>query len=255
MNGIVTIARSAPIATPRRVTFRPDELAGVFDQVFRRRIVDGLFLTTGMFGGGANTQNRLLDTAEILRTRLGYQGYLHLKIMPGAERGQVLRAMQLADRVSINLEAPNPTRLAKLAPHKGFIEELLEPLRWIEAFRREQPSHLAWRGRWPSSTTQFVVGATDETDIEILQTTAWVVETANVSRSYYMAFSPVQGTPLESRPAEDPRRQQRLYQAFFLLRDYGFDLEDLSFLPDGRLPLERDPKQAYAQQALRESTD
>ena len=234
----------------RRVTFRPEELARVFDGVYRRGIVDGLFLTTGMFGGGANTQNRLLDTAEILRSRMGYRGYLHLKIMPGAERGQVDRAMELADRVSVNLEAPNPERLAALAPHKGFDEELLAPLRWIDQIRRERPPQQGWRGRWPSSTTQFVVGAAPETDVELLQTTAWLLRNLHVTRSYFMAFDPVPGTPLENRPAEDPVREHRLYQAFFLLRDYGFDLEDLSFQPDGRLPLERDPKQAYAQAAL-----
>jgi predicted DNA-binding helix-hairpin-helix protein len=234
----------------RRVTFRPEELARVFDGVYRRGIVDGLFLTTGMFGGGANTQNRLLDTAEILRSRMGYRGYLHLKIMPGAERGQVDRAMELADRVSVNLEAPNPERLAALAPHKGFDEELLAPLRWIDQIRRERPPQQGWRGRWPSSTTQFVVGAAPETDVELLQTTAWLLRNLQVTRSYFMAFDPVPGTPLENRPAEDPVREHRLYQAFFLLRDYGFDLEDLSFQPDGRLPLERDPKQAYAQAAL-----
>ncbi len=234
----------------RRVTFRPEELARVFDTVYRRGIVDGLFLTTGMFGGGANTQNRLLDTAEILRKRLGYQGYLHLKIMPGAERGQVQRAMELADRVSVNLEAPNPERLAALAPHKGFTEELLAPLRWIEQLRRDQPPQHGWRGRWPSSTTQFVVGATTESDVELLQTTAWLLRNLRVTRSYFMAFNPVPGTPLESRAAEDPLREQRLYQAFFLLRDYGFDLEELAFREGGRLPLARDPKQAYAQVSL-----
>ncbi len=234
----------------RRVTFRPEELAGAFDQIYRRGLVDGLFLTTGMFGGGANTQNRLLDTAEALRTRMGYRGYLHLKVMPGAERGQVERAMQLADRVSVNLEAPNPERLAALAPHKGFTDELLAPLRWIDEIRRDQPAQQGWRGRWPSSTTQFVVGAAKESDVELLQTTAWLLRQLRVTRSYFMAFDPVPGTPFESHPAEDPLREHRLYQAFFLLRDYGFDLEELSFQVDGRLPLERDPKLAYAQTAL-----
>jgi predicted DNA-binding helix-hairpin-helix protein len=71
---------------------------------------------------------------------MGYRGYMHLKIMPGAERGQVERAMQLADRVSINLEAPNTERLARLAPHKIFLEELLQPLKWVEEIRRAQPA-------------------------------------------------------------------------------------------------------------------
>jgi predicted DNA-binding helix-hairpin-helix protein len=233
-----------------RVTFRPDEFARTFDAVHRAGAADGLFLSTGVVAGGANTQNRLLDTAEILRTRLGYRGYLHLKIMPGAEWGQVFRAMQLADRVSINLEAPGPARLLRLAPHKRFTEELLAPLRWAETIRRDHPAHLGWRGRWPSSTTQFVVGAAGEADVEILTTVGRLNRTTGLARAYFEAFHPVAGTPLENLRAEDPLRQHRLYQASFLLRDYGFDVEELPFGADGRLPLDTDPKDAFARNAF-----
>ena len=112
----------------------------------------------------------MLDVAEILRTKFGYRGYLHLKIMPGAERGQVMRAMQLTDRISVNLEAPNPERLSCLAPSKRFSDELLQPLGWIEEIRNNRPDQRGWGGRWPSSTTQFVVGAAGESDLEILST-------------------------------------------------------------------------------------
>ena len=98
-------------------------------------MVGGLLLSSGVAGGGVQTQDRLIATAEILRGKYQYRGYMHLKIMPGAEKEQVFRVMQLADRVSINLEAPNTERLAKLAPHKVFIEELLQPLKWVEEFR------------------------------------------------------------------------------------------------------------------------
>jgi len=234
----------------RRITFKPDELADTFHTVCRIGKVDGLFLSAGICAGGANTQNNLIDTAEILRHRLGYRGYLHLKIMPGAERGQVLRAMQLANRVSINLEAPNPQRLAFLAPTKQFIDELLQPLRWIEEIRHNIPSNQGWNNRWPSSTTQFVVGAAGESDLEILSAVTRLTKTVKLARSYFEAFTPVQGTPLENYPAEDPLRQHRLYQASFLLRDYGFDLEDLPFTEIGRLPMNQDPKSVYAQATL-----
>lgn len=137
----------------RRTTFLPEELAHTFYQIYRGGAVGGLFLSTGIIQGGSTTQQRLLETAEILRSQLGYEGYLHLKIMPGAEAGQVLQAMRWADRVSVNLEAPTPARLQALAPSKSFSRELLEPLVWIQKFRRELPSHLNWRGRWPSTTT------------------------------------------------------------------------------------------------------
>jgi predicted DNA-binding helix-hairpin-helix protein len=99
----------------------------------------------------------LIDTAEILRSKWHFQGYIHLKIMPGAEYTQVERAMQLADRVSINLEAPTTARLLMLAPRKQFVEELLQPLKWINQIRQTQPPYKGWDKHWPSSVTQFVL--------------------------------------------------------------------------------------------------
>ncbi len=234
----------------RRLSFQPDELATIFMKVYQAGKVDGLFLSAGLSGGGANTENMLLDTAQILRHKLDYRGYLHLKIMPGAEYGQIKHAMFLANRVSINLEAPNANRLRQLAPHKHFSQELLQPLRWITAIRNNYSSHRAWNGRWPSSTTQFVVGAAGESDLEILETSAHLFSELGLSRIYYMAFNPIAGTPFENLPAENPLRQHRLYQAGFLLRDYGFDLEELPFTAGGHLPRDCDPKLAYAKARL-----
>jgi predicted DNA-binding helix-hairpin-helix protein len=230
----------------RRSTFKPDEMARSFVELQRAGRVQGLFLSTGIFAGGANTQNKLLDTAEILRHRLGYRGYLHLKIMPGVERGQVEKAMRLADRVSINLEAPTAERLSRLAPGKDFAAELLEPLRWMEAIRQGERG----RGRWASSATQFVVGAAGESDVELLATTSQLYRQAGLTRAFFSAFDPLPDTPLENLPAESPRRENRLYQASYLIRDYGFEMEELPFGTDGRLPLDRDPKRAYAEQHL-----
>ena len=234
----------------RRITFTPEDLANTFFQLHQVGGVEGLFLSAGVLRGGANMQNRLLDAAEILRHKLGYEGYLHLKIMPGAERGQVLRAMQLTDRVSVNLEAPNQTRLSQLAPMKCFSTELLSPLRWIEEIRRSEPRQRSWQGRWPSSSTQFVVGAAGETDLEIMSTVTHITQSLSLSRAYFEAFEPVPGTPMENHPAENPLRQHRLYQASFLIRDYDFDLEDLPFEQDGRLPLNKDPKLVSAEHSL-----
>lgn len=230
----------------QRATFAPDELARLFMRMHQGGMVEGIFLSSGMAGGGPNTEDRLLGTAEILRKRYGFRGYLHLKIMPGAERDQVKTAMKLADRVSVNLEAPNTKRLSSVAPHKTFNVELLQRLRWIEEIRRENP------GRWPSSTTQFVVGAGDERDVELLTTTEFLFREAGLARTYFMAFSPVEGTPLEDRPPAPPEREHRLYQASFLLRDYGFGAEELPFDPNGNLPLQVDPKLAWARRSLRE---
>jgi predicted DNA-binding helix-hairpin-helix protein len=236
----------------RRATFRPQEFAELFMKLHQAHAAEGIFLSSGIAAGGANTQNKILDTAEILRNRLGYRGYMHLKIMPGAEKGQVERLMQLADRVSINLEAPNTERLSRLAPGKTFIEELFQPLRWVEEIRRTQPAYKGWNGRWPSTVTQFVAGGSDESDLELLTTTDWLMKNVRLRRAYFSAFHPIADTPMENKAAVDPLREHRLYQASFLLRDYGFELEEMPFTTDGNLPLPTDPKLAWAEQNLRE---
>jgi predicted DNA-binding helix-hairpin-helix protein len=234
----------------RRTTLSPDEMAQAFMAMNRAGSVEGLFLSSGIAGGGVRTQDRIIATAEILRTKYAFKGYLHLKIMPGSEYAQVERTMQLANRVSVNLEAPNTARLVKLAPHKVFMEELLTPLKWIDAIRRTQPPVHTWNGRWPSTTTQFVVGAAGESDLELMTTTAALNQQVHLARAYFSGFNPIEGTPLENLDPVNPWREHRLYQASFLLRDYGFDLEELPFAGDGNLPLGTDPKLAWARDNL-----
>src|SRR5574340_307239 len=234
----------------RRGTLKPDEMAKVFHGLYSGGIAEGMFLSSGMIGGGVRTQDKIIDTAEILRMKQGYKGYLHLKIMPGAEKDQVLRMMQLADRISVNLEAPNVSRLQKLAPLKIFLDELLQPLRWAEEIRKSINPLSAHRLRWPSLATQFVVGGVGESDIELLQTTQYLHTKLNLSRVYFSLFKPVIDTPFENLPPENPQRQVRLYQAAFLLRDYGYSMEDLYYTEKGFLPLDVDPKLAWARAYL-----
>lgn len=228
----------------RRVTFTPDELADGFFRLYRAGLVEGLFLSSGMVGGGIPAQDKIIATAEIIRHRMQCRGYLHLKVMPGAEYDQVVRTMQLADRVSVNLEAPNPGRLSHLAARKRFDEDLLCRLRWIEEIRADQG------GRGPSSITQFVVGPAGESDLELLGTTHYLHQQLGLGRAYFAAFDPVPGTPLENAPPTSATRQRRLYQGSFLLRDYQFDVEELPFEPDGNLPLNKDPKLEWARRNL-----
>ncbi|MGW8144016.1 MAG: radical SAM protein [Anaerolineales bacterium] len=237
----------------RRTTLKPIEMAQIFMGMHRAGIVEGLFLSSGLIGGGISTQDRLIDTAEILRKKLGFKGYLHLKIMPGAEIDQVEQAMKLANRVSINLEAPNAKRLRILAPHKAFGEELLQPLKWIEGIRANTSRNVTWNGRWPSVVTQFVVGGAGESDVELLSTTEYLYRELNLRRAYYSPFNPVKDTPLESQPATKLQRESRLYQASFLIRDYGFSMEELPFNQHGNLPEDADPKLSWARLNLIEN--
>jgi predicted DNA-binding helix-hairpin-helix protein len=220
--------------------------------LYKARIAEGIFLSSGIVNNGVFTQDKLIETAEILRDKLAFRGYIHLKIMPGAEYAQVERAMQLADRVSINLEAPNEERLKLLAPRKLFTNELLGPLKWIHQIRRTQPSHMGWNRHWPSSVTQFVVSAVGESDLELLVTTEYLYRQLQLKRTYYSSFNPITDTPLENVPPGSRVREHRLYEASFLLRDYGFCLEDLPFNQEGQLPLDVDPKYAWAKENLKD---
>lgn len=228
-----------------RISFQPDELAQGFDRIQRAKLADGLFLSSGIINGGVKAQDKILDTAEILRKRYSYRGYIHLKIMPGAEYEQVRRAMQLADRVSINLEGATEQRLGLLAPKKEFWDELVQRLLWVEQIRQAERVRA-------SSVTQFVVGAVGDTDLEILSMSERLYRQAGISRAYFSAFNPVVQTPFEDRPAVVARRAHRLYQASFLFRDYGWSVEDLGFEPDQNLRLDVDPKQAWADLNLRD---
>jgi predicted DNA-binding helix-hairpin-helix protein len=121
----------------------------------------------------------------------------------------------------------------------------------VVAFDRiTQPGYKGWNKHWPSSVTQFVVSAVGETDLELLTTTEFLYSKLHLKRTYYSSFNPIPDTPLENVPAGSLKRELRLYEASFLLRDYGFGLEELPFNQKGQLPLDVDPKYAWAQQNL-----
>ncbi|RME58760.1 MAG: radical SAM protein, partial [Caldilineae bacterium] len=187
-----------------RLRLQPEEMADGFLRLHRAGLVEGLFLSSGIIGGGVRAQDSIIDTAEILRKKRGFRGYLHLKIMPGAEYDQVRRAMQLADRVSVNVEGATPQRLAQLAPKKHFWDELVQRLLWIEEIRRTERVRA-------SSVTQFVVGAVGDTDLELLALSEKLYRQAGLSRVYYAAVRPARDTPFADRPAVSRRRAHRLY--------------------------------------------
>jgi predicted DNA-binding helix-hairpin-helix protein len=229
-----------------RISFSPDEMAAGFDKLHRAGQVDGLFLSSGIIKGSVTTQDKLIDTATILRRKYNYRGYVHLKVMPGAEYDQVRETLRLADRVSINLEGPTAERLNALAPKKDFWNELFQRIQWASQIRRQE----GWR---TSLVTQFVVGAVGDTDLELLQMSERLYRQLGLRRAYYSAFHPASQTPFENLAATPAEREFRLYQASFLLRDYGWNLEDLPFTSNTNLRLDMDPKRAWAEENLTET--
>jgi len=222
-----------------RVEFTPRELASLFLEYYRKGWVKGLFLSSAISVSPNATQEKMLETLKILRQRYNYRGYIHCKILPGVDTNLIEAAGKLADRLSVNLEAPNQKALSKLTFDKNFQRDLLDGLKKIAFFDGKQPL----KG---GVTTQLVVGATDELDKEILFLSQNLYRSYSLRRVYYSAFSPVEDTPLESLRPCPPLREFRLYQADFLLRKYNFSAEELIFDKKGNLYLDKDPKLVWA---------
>ncbi len=221
----------------RRASFEPGELAGLFRKYLGEGFVEGLFLSSGVCDPG-DCMDKILETVSLVR-RGGFGGYIHTKILPGASRDQVRCAAELSTRLSVNVEAPSSGRLSELSSQKDYRYDILRRMRWIRGEVR--------RGRVPGGqTTQFIVGAGGESDYEILEMAGWLYGEMDLRRTYFSAFSPVSDTPLSGHPKTPGIREYRLYQADFLLREYGFRFRDLVFDEDGCMPYNLDPKLAYA---------
>ncbi len=227
------ISRSSP-----RATFTAEELARVFMDFHCRGLVQGLFLSSAVFHEAPRAMTEMIKVAEILRFSYRFSGYIHLKILPEVGLDFVEEASRLATRVSVNLEAPSPEFLRKIAPEKDFFR-IFEKFSWFRKLQEEG----RLRGGF---TTQFVVGAAGEKDRDILRTSAILYADFHAQRVYYSAFQPVRDTPLEDVPCVSTWREHRLYQADFLLRRYGFSYEEIPFDDKGNLPITRDPKTVWA---------
>jgi len=218
----------------KRATLSPDEAATTFIEAQRKGLAQGLFLTSGVPGRPARATDRMLATLDIVRRREGFRGYVHIKLLPGAERAQVEEAARLANRISVNLEAPTDTHVRALANEKDLSGDLLPKLELAGRLLRE-------RGATAGTTTQFVVGAAGERDL-----VARLERRQLLHHAHFSAFQPVAGTPMEGREATPAVRELRLYQAEHLMRQYGFACEELPFDAGGDLPLDDDPKTAWA---------
>ena len=223
-----------------RATLTPEELATTFMERHTAGAVQGLFLSSAVDGGVRPAMARMLDTVELLRIRFAYTGYVHLKLMPGARPDEVERAAILADRVSINLEAPNGERMKRISPERRW-STILEPM----AYARQQQEV----GNLPSGqATQLVVGASGESDREIFAATSRMYREFKLRRVYFNAFRSQPNTPMAGHESTPFVRQQRLQEADWLVRHYGFDASELPFEADDNLSLQLDPKFAWALQ-------
>ena len=229
-----------------RARFTVEEVVALTVNFYKRNYIEGLFLSSGIVRSPDHTMEQLMLVAKTLRQREGFAGYIHLKTIPEASPWLIEQAGLFADRLSINLELPSAASLAALAPEKdagtiagamGQMSERIEEAK--EDKRRFSPA---------GQSTQIIVGADATTDAALLSTSASLYKDYRLRRVYYSAFSPIPAAsavlPVKAPPLQ---RENRLYQADWLLRFYGFTAEEVaSTTDDGMLALDLDPKAAWA---------
>jgi putative DNA modification/repair radical SAM protein len=247
--------RSSNVA---RARFSVEEVVGLTLDLYRRNCIEGLFLSSGIARSEDDTMADLLRVAKTLRTAHGFHGYIHLKTIPGANPALIAEAGRYADRLSMNVELPSEASLATYAPEKdateikqalaatrSLIEESTDARRKRSgSIGRATPPRFAPAGQ----STQMIVGADATNDVAILGSSASLYASYGLKRVYYAAFSPT-GHPSAQLPtAATPLvREHRLYQADWLLRFYGFAIDEIaSAAPAGMLRSDIDPKLAWA---------
>ncbi|MBB3020074.1 putative DNA modification/repair radical SAM protein [Microvirga lupini] len=230
----------------KRAKFSVDEVVTLTVEFYKRNYIEGLFLSSGIIRSPDYTMEQMILVAKKLRRDHGFRGYIHLKTIPEASPWLIEEAGLWADRLSINLELPTERSLEQLAPEKdgASIETAMAQMFERIEEAREERRHFSPAGQ----TTQMIVGADETTDTDVLRTSAKLYGHYAMKRVYYSAFSPIPDSsailPLKSPPL---MRENRLYQADWLLRYYGFDVDEIaSSAEKGMLDLDIDPKLAWA---------
>ncbi len=237
-----------------RARFTIDEVVKLTLDFYRRNYIEGLFLSSGIIRSADYTMEQVVSVARKLREQHHFRGYIHLKTIPEADDALIAEAGKYADRLSINIEVPEETSLAKLAPEKDVraIRRTMGRLRLrldeAQEGRKVTPKgNTAPRFAPAGQSTQMIIGADSANDQTILNTSANLYGSYRLKRVYYSAFSPIpdasRSLPLAAPPLV---REHRLYQADWLMRFYGFDVSEIVEQSEGMLSLDIDPKLAWA---------
>ena len=236
----------------RRATFSVSELVNLTIEFYRRNYIEGLFLSSGVVRNPDYTMERLVKVVKDLRLIHKYNGYIHLKSIPGASRELVQEAGLYADRLSVNIEIPNEKSLQALAPEKDF-QSIFTPMRYIqtgvlESNEERKKYRKAPRFAPAGQSTQMIVGATPDSDKDILNLSAMLYGRPTMKRVYYSGFVPVNEYDNRLPALKQPPlvRENRLYQADWLLRFYQFRVDEIVNDTYPELDLEIDPKLSWA---------
>ena len=236
-----------------RASFTPDEICTLTMEFYRRNYIEGLFLSSGVLKSPDYTMELIYAALCKLRTEYRFQGYIHVKAIPGTSRELIERLGFLADRMSVNLELPTAEGLRLLAPHKTR-ERILAPMRLVQNRMEENSQEIqlyrhAKRFVPAGQSTQMIIGATPETDFQIIRVAEALYQKFGLKRVFYSAFVHVnEDASLPARTGEGPPllREHRLYQADFLLRYYHFKAEELLTDKNPNFNILLDPKCGWA---------
>lgn len=235
----------------QRAAFTVQEVVDLTINFYRRNYIEGLFLSSGIFKDSDYTMERLVRVAKKLRQEHKFNGYIHLKTIPGASEELIKEAGLYADRLSVNIELPSDASLQQLAPEKNYAEILL-PMGAISQQLVQSKEEKKLFKSAPSfapagQSTQLIVGASAETDHQILQLSDQLYKNFSLKRVYYSGYVPVSSDnrlPIISEPPII--RENRIYQADWLMRFYGFDAKEILDEQHPNLELDIDPKLAWA---------
>lgn len=238
--------------TVKRATFTPEEVAELTIQFYRRNYIEGLFLSSAVVKSPDYTMENIYKTLELLRNKYNFWGYIHVKVIPGADPLLIQKTGMLADRMSVNIELPTKESLKILAPQKK-IENIILPMSQInnEITRTiEDKKSFKNTPRFVpgGQSTQMIIGATSDSDKTILNVSQNLYDRYNMKRVFFSAYIPVISSPNLPAVSTMPplKREHRLYQADWLMRFYYFKSEELFTEIDRNLDLEFDPKIMYA---------
>lgn len=249
-NVCVNDCKYCPLRTnqnPRRCTLEAEELVKIFFDYLQAGKVMGLFLSSGVIGTPDQTMERINTIAAMLRRRQ-FKGYIHLKVIPGASDAAIEEAVALANNVSINIEVPGEKQFQRLCSSKHYLDDVIRPMKLIHELTQKGSPY-----RRVKQTTQFVVGAAHETDRDIIQYAWGMYRRLQIQRVYFSAYQ--RGLGESDLPGEQNgmsntdllTREHRLYQVDWLMRQYGFQAEEIPLDQHGNLSLSADPKELWAQ--------
>ena len=236
-----------------RTSFTPEEVCTLTMEFYRRNYIEGLFLSSGILKSPDYTMELIYAAVYRLRHVCNFQGYIHVKAIPGADERLIRMTGFLADRMSVNMELPTAESLRLLAPHKSR-KNILAPMRFVQEKMKENQQELMLYQSAPrfvpaGQSTQMIIGATPETDYQILRVTEDLYKKFDLKRVYFSAFVPVnEDKDLPSIRDEGPPllREHRLYQADWLLRFYHFEAEELLDEENQNFNVYLDPKCCWA---------